>query len=173
MSEAYVGEIRMFAGNYAPYDWALCDGRTLRIADYQTLFSVIGTTYGGDGYSTFALPDLRGRAPVHQGQGPGLSSRTLGQGGGVEQVTVSDAQMAAHNHSLAVAEGPGDSINPAGNVWAQSDALIYADASDGTTMAPGSLSNSTAGEYQPHDNMMPFLCMNFIIALEGIYPSRP
>jgi microcystin-dependent protein len=176
MSEPFIGEIRMFAGNFAPRGWSLCQGQLLSIAQNTALFSILGTTYGGNGQTTFALPDLRGRAPMNPGQGPGLSPRTLGEQGGTETVTLLANQMPAHNHMLAASGAQGDQFSPEGHVPAvlvdantQQPANQYG-ASPNTTMNPASI--SVAGGSQPHQNMSPFLCVNFIIALEGIFPSR-
>ncbi|WNG57681.1 phage tail protein [Archangium gephyra] len=176
MSEPFVGEIRMFAGNFAPRGWAFCQGQILPIAQNQALFSILGTTYGGNGQTTFALPDLRGRYPMQPGQGPGLSPRTLGEQGGSETVTLIANQMPAHTHALTAHGAAGDSISPQGGFNAgltlsgtgQPESL-YASSAD-TTMNPAAI--GIAGGSQPHNNMSPFLCLNFIIALEGIYPSR-
>jgi len=165
MAQPYVGEIRLFAGNFAPAGWASCEGQLLSISENETLFNLIGTTYGGDGQQTFALPDLRGRVPVHQG-----NSYTLAQSGGTETVALSAGQIPSHNHSLVVADAVGDKTDPAGNFWAQSAALVYASTNDGSTMAQGSLASEGGG--QPHENMMPFVCLTFIISLFGIFPSQ-
>lgn len=176
MSEQYLGEIRMFAGNFAPRGWAFCQGQLLSIAQNTALFSILGTTYGGNGQTTFALPDLRGRLPMQPGQGPGLSSRTLGEQGGTETVTLLANQMPAHTHPLLASGNQGDQFSPEGSVNAvlvdpntQQPANLYA-ATPSTPMNPAAI--GPAGGSQPHNNMSPFLCINFIIALEGIYPSR-
>jgi microcystin-dependent protein len=166
----YVGQIMAFGGTYAPQGWALCDGSLLPISQYETLFNLIGTTYGGDGQNTFALPDLRGRVPLHQGQGPGLSSYVLGESGGVEDVTLSVNQFPQHTHPAMVSPNPGTSPNPAGAFWAGSPVNIYTDgAAANAAMAATSISAS--GGSQPHNNMLPYLTLNFCIATEGIYPS--
>ncbi|HSN77590.1 MAG TPA: tail fiber protein [Anaerolineae bacterium] len=167
----YIGQIMAFGGNFAPQGWALCDGSLLPISQYETLFSLIGTTYGGDGQNTFALPDLRGRVPLHQGQGPGLSSYSLGQSGGAEAVTLTTGQLPAHSHPAQGHSGAGDTPNPAGAVWAGSPNNIYtAGATANTAMAATSISAS--GGSQPHNNMLPYLTLTFCIATEGIYPSQ-
>jgi microcystin-dependent protein len=171
MSDPYVGEIRMFAGNYAPNGWMLCSGQTLPISEYDTLFALLGTTYGGDGQNTFNLPNLCGRMPVHQGQGPGLPSCPLGQTGGQETVTLAASQIAAHNHTLACSSANGTAADPAGNVPAASDTALNTAAGDGSTMNAAAVGLSSGGS-QPHDNMSPFLAINFIIATEGIFPSQ-
>lgn len=177
MSDPFIGEIRMFAGNFAPTGWALCQGQILAIAQNTALFSLLGTTYGGNGQTTFALPDLRGRSPMQQGQGPGLSPRTLGEQGGSETVTLLTNQMPAHTHSHLASGAQGDQVTPEGNFDAvlldpntQQPQSQYGAAAN-TTMNPTTI--GAAGGSQPHSNMSPFLCLNFIIALEGIYPSRP
>lgn len=171
MTIPYIGEIRMFAGTFAPVGWAFCDGQLLSIASNDALFSLIGTIYGGNGQTTFALPDLRGRAPVHQGQGAGLSSYSVGQIGGVEQVTVATALMPAHTHTPVASTDAATASSPADRVWAAS-ANYHAYAPDlgagATAMGPGAL--APAGGSQPHDNMSPHLAVHFIIALEGIWP---
>lgn len=171
MSEPFLGEIRMFAGTYAPQGWAICDGSLLSIASYEALFTLLGTTYGGDGTGTFALPDLRGRVPVHQGQGPGLSPYVMGQAGGAEAVVLGVPQMAAHSHPASGSASAGTATTPAGNVWAANGSVKqFAPASAiSGTMAAGSVGPTGAG--QPHENMAPFVAVSFIIALEGLYPS--
>lgn len=170
-TEPYVGQIMSFGGNFAPQGWALCDGSLLPISQYDALFSLIGATYGGDGQTTFALPDLRGRAALHQGQGPGLSSYSLGQNGGVEAVTLTVSQAPPHSHPVLGHSGAGDSPHPAGAVWAGSSVALYT-AGAAANAAMGASSISPGGGNQPHNNMLPFLTLNFCIALEGIYPSQ-
>lgn len=172
MSEPYIGEIRIFAGNFPPRGWQFCQGQLLSIAQNTALFSILGTTYGGNGQTTFALPDLRGRAPMQPGQGPGLSPRTLGEQGGSETVTLISNQMPAHTHTLNASGTTGTSSSAGGAVLAGTapgEGGPYGSTVD-TTLAPQSI--GAAGGSQPHNNMPPFLCVNFIIALEGIYPSR-
>ena len=173
MSEPFIAEIRIFAGNFAPRSWAFCNGQLLPIAQNTALFSLIGTTYGGDGRSTTALPNLKGRAPMHPGRGPGLTSRRLGQRGGTEMVSLSEAQMPNHTHSLmalpinALLKTPSTSTTIARSRFGSA----YHDASSSlTSMASQALPN--AGGSQPHNNLQPFITMNFIIALQGLYPSR-
>lgn len=170
--EPFIGQIVMFAGTFAPRGWALCDGQLLQIQRYQMLFSLLGATYGGDGRETFALPDLRGRVPVHPGSGPGLQPRRLGEAMGSEQVALDEAQLPAHAHELVAANRPAETDRPAGAMIAQ--ALGYAPDSggNGPTATLSSSAISAVGDGQPHENMQPGLCVNFIIALEGIYPSR-
>ncbi len=173
MSEPFIGQIMMFAGNFPPRGWQFCQGQILPIAQNTALFSLLGTTYGGNGQTTFALPDLRGRYPMQPGQGPGLSTRTLGEQGGSETVTLISTQMPAHNHSLNVSSQQGDTETPVGTVLAADSTaaiLNYRAAPIDGTMNPAAV--GAAGGSQPHDNMSPFTCINFIIALEGIYPSR-
>ena len=176
MSEPYIGEIRIFAGNFAPQNWAFCDGQIMSIAENTPLFSLLGTTYGGDGVSTFALPDLRGRVPISQGQGPGLSSRVLGTGGGAETVVLTPANLHSHAHAAMASTSAGDADDPTGRTWAPSTALQFqADGGAGYPNATAPLSpagiGSTGGN-AAHENMPPYLGVNFIIALYGIFPAR-
>lgn len=175
MADNFVAEIRMFAGNYAPRGWAFCNGDLMAISQNTALFSLLGTTYGGDGRSTFALPDLRGLAPLQAGQGPGLSNRVLGDRGGSASVTLTSAQMPAHSHVANSVNGGGDQSAPGGNVWAQAvsgrRAMPAYAATANAAMAAGALAGT--GGSQPHDNMHPYLALNFIIALQGIFPPRP
>jgi len=167
MSQPYVGEIRMFGGNFAPVGWMFCEGQLLAISENPTLFQLIGTTYGGDGVSTFALPDLRGRIPVHVGSG-----FSLGQNAGEEQVTLTVPQIPAHSHpALCVSSGGNSVSSPANNVWGGVTANHpYSDVAPGNTMNGGS--TGSAGGSQPHDNFMPYLCVSFIISLFGVFPSQ-
>ncbi len=168
---AYIGQIMAFGGNFAPQGWAFCDGSLLPISQYDALFSLIGTTFGGDGQTTFALPDLRGRAPLHQGQGPGLSNYVLGQSGGAQEVTLTVGQLPSHSHPAMGNSGAGTSASPSGAVWAGSPVAIYgAGAAANVAMSATAISSSGGG--QPHDNMLPFVTLSFCIALEGIYPSQ-
>ncbi len=165
MGSPYVGEIRIFAGNFAPAGWMFCDGSILAISENSTLFNLIGTTYGGDGQTTFALPDLRGRVPVHQGSG-----WVIGQMGGVETVTLTTAQLPAHSHAPQASSSNGDSSDPSGHVWARSPATRqYVADPPNAAMAAGALSE--AGGSLPHDNMLPFVAVSFIISLFGIFPT--
>jgi microcystin-dependent protein len=184
MAEPYIGEIMMFAGNFAPQGWALCDGSVLSIAQNTALFAILGTTYGGNGQTTFALPDLRGRAPVHPGQGPGLSPYALGQNGGVEQVSLTTAQMPAHTHlatatvTINVNDSRADATSPNGAVLSQPEAASYAAEPDGTSTmnaraVTAAVTVGLAGNSAPVPTLSPYLCVNFIIALQGIFPSRP
>ena len=171
MSQPYVGEIRIFGGNFAPAGWMFCHGQVLAISEYDTLFNLIGTTYGGDGQSTFALPDLRGRAPVHMGQGPGLGNYVQGQVGGVEKVTLTANQLPVHSHGMVY--GPGTQASPVGGHLAQTPArdFRYATAAGANTFLP-TQTLDPAGGSQPHENRSPFLTVNFIISLFGVFPSQ-
>lgn len=164
MAEPYVGEIRQFGGNFAPVGWQFCNGQIVPISQYDVLFNLIGTTYGGDGQSTFGLPDLRGRVPLHMGNG-----YSLGQRAGVESVTLASGQLPSHSHAVNCA-ATGGSDAPANNVWGAGTANIYATAPGTLSMNPSSV--GIAGNTQPHDNMHPFLAVSFIIATEGIYPTQ-
>ncbi|HUK36462.1 MAG TPA: tail fiber protein [Vicinamibacterales bacterium] len=166
MAQPYVGEIRMFAGNFAPAGWMFCEGQLLPISEYETLFNLIGTTYGGDGQSTFALPDLRGRIPMHFGNG-----FTLAETGGAEEITLTISQIPAHSHPLLGTLNAGDQGNPGGSVVAQNAAVLLYTESD-TTANCGAQAVSSTGGSQPHDNFQPYLCVDFIISLFGIFPSQ-
>jgi microcystin-dependent protein len=156
----------MFAGNFAPAGWAFCDGSLLPISEFETLFNLIGTTYGGDGQSTFQLPDLRGRLPIHQGSG-----FTLAETGGVETVTLTVNQLPVHNHAFLASADPGAQKNPVGNVPATVVAgSAYAQSAATSPLAPQSL--LPEGGSQPHDNMQPYLCVSFIISMFGVFPSQ-
>jgi microcystin-dependent protein len=168
--EPFIGQIQLFAFGWAPRGWALCAGQLLQISTNTALFSLLGTTYGGDGRVTFGLPDLRGRVPLGQGQGPGLGNYDLGQVGGSETVTLSVAQMPTHNHAMA-GSGSATSKSPANLVPAFNSAASAYGAPDGTQMA-GAFAQNQGGS-QPHDNRQPYLTMSYCIATEGIYPSRP
>lgn len=168
MSEPFVAEIRIFAGNFAPRGWAFCNGQLLPISQNTALFSLIGTTYGGDGRTTTALPNLQGRAPMHPGRGPGLTSRRLGERGGVETMTLSETQIAQHTHTLHGSEEDVDGTAPQGSYLGAGNDLYGPSAN--TQMAGAALPDS--GGSQAHNNMQPFLTLNFIIALVGLYPSR-
>ena len=170
--ETFLGEIRMFAGNFAPKGWAFCQGQLLLIAQNQALFALLGTTYGGDGRTTFALPDLRGRAPIGFGQGPGLSYKYLGQQFGTETVTLTTAQMPAHSHTVNAVTSEGNQNLPTNSLPANTKTLDkeYSDAASNTTMKSGMI--GITGSSQPVNISQPSLGVNFIIALQGIYPSR-
>ena len=177
MSEPFIGEIVLFAGNFAPRGWMLCQGQILSIAQNTALFSILGTTYGGNGQTTFALPDLRGRVPLGQGQGPGLSPYVLGEASGTENVTLISTEMPAHTHLLAANTAGGSATDPTNNFIAavsdpNSGSLFsaFAPAPANTVMAPNAV--GVSGGSQPHNNLQPFLCLNYIIAVQGIFPSR-
>lgn len=172
MSEPFVGEIRMFAGNFAPRAWAFCDGQLLAISQNDVLFSLLGTIYGGDGRTTFGLPDMRGRIPVHAGTGPGLNQIRLGAKAGAENVSLTSNQMPSHDHNVSASSASATSNNPTGNVSANTTPTNIYSTSLATpqTMSPAAI--STTGGSQSHSNLMPSLCVNFIIALFGIFPSR-
>jgi microcystin-dependent protein len=170
MGTPYVGEIRMFAGNFAPAGWMLCQGQTLPISENDVLFQLIGTTYGGDGQETFNLPDLQSRVPVHMGNGGG-GSYIIGQPAGVESVTLTTSQIPAHSHPPLCNSGAGGQAGPQGGVWAQlATNPPYANVAPANNMAPTAI--GVSGGSQPHDNMVPFLAINFIISLFGIFPSQ-
>jgi microcystin-dependent protein len=174
MSEPFIAEIRIFAGNFAPRGWAFCNGQLLPVGQNTALFSLIGTTYGGDGRTTTGLPDLQGRAPMHAGRGPGLTSRRLGEKGGVEALNLSEAQMPNHDHRAQATAQPANQDDPSPNVYLAGGPTaatnIYGPPS---STLNGTLAGlPTAGGGQPHTNLQPFLTMSFIIALVGLYPSR-
>jgi microcystin-dependent protein len=168
MSEPFIAEIRIFAGNFAPRNWAFCDGQLLPVAQNTALFSLIGTTYGGDGRSTTALPNLQGRAPMHPGRGPGLTSRRLGESVGTNEVSLTEAELPSHGHALT-SVNTATSNTPSSSVGIGT-ATIYGAAQNMEDMADNIIGN--AGGNAAHNNMQPFLGMNFIIALQGLYPSR-
>jgi len=175
MSDPFVAEIRMFAGNFAPRSWAFCTGQLLPIAQNTALFSLIGTTYGGDGRTTTALPDLKGRAPMHPGRGPGLTVRRLGEKGGAEVHTLTELEIANHSHGVSRTDDLLNTTDAANSLPGTSGGrgggtAIYHDTS-GQTLAPGGDTRATGGS-QPHTNVQPFQALNFIIALQGTYPSR-
>ena len=168
MSEPFLGEIRMFGFGFAPSGWALADGTLLAISQFTALYQLIGTTYGGDGVTTFALPDLRGRMANHQGQGPGLSDRVIGGTGGDETVILTTAQMPNHTHPLMANSGPATTRHPGGNVLAEGP-VTYAHAPNETQMSPAAIGHT--GSSQPFGVLPPFLTLNFCIALLGVFPS--
>ena len=164
MAQPFVGEFRMFAGNFAPAGWMFCEGQLLPISEYETLFVLIGTTYGGDGESTFALPDLRGRIPIHNGNG-----FILAETGGAEQITLTVQQIAAHSHPLIATTSVANQSSPSNNVVAQSTAAdLYIE--DTATAALAATAITSVGGSQPHTNFQPYLCIEFIISLFGIFP---
>ena len=172
MAEPFLGEIRMFCGNFAPSGWALCNGQLLSIQQNAALFSILGTTYGGNGLNNFGLPDLRGRVPIHPGQGPGLSLYSLGQLSGSESVNLQVSQLPSHTHALGCASGGGTQASPVNAypaVESTGTSLDYASAAD-STMNPAM--SQLVGSGLPVPILQPYLCVNFIIALQGIFPSR-
>jgi microcystin-dependent protein len=173
MADPFVAEIRIFPFNFAPKGWAWCDGQLLPLSQNTALFSLLGTTYGGDGKSTFALPDLQGRAPMHPGQGPGLSLHDLGETGGSETVTLLESEIPAHSHSINAQVPPGDTNIPTGNALARSTPATPYIAPAGAplvSMSPNAL--PPAGGDQPHNNLQPYLTFYFSIALQGVFPPR-
>lgn len=170
MSDPFIAEIRIFAGNFAPRGWAFCDGQLLPIAQNTALFSLVGTVYGGDGRTTFGVPNLQDRVPMHPGRGPGLSSRRLGEGGGVRNVTLTPQQLPPHTHPMTASLQPADDDDPsAAAVLARAEAPIYASTA-GATLAPEASTSQGGG--QAHNNLQPYLALHFIIALVGTFPSR-
>jgi microcystin-dependent protein len=166
MAQPYVGEIRIFAGNFAPAGWMFCEGQLLPISENETLFNLIGTTYGGDGQSTFALPDLRGRIPLHQGNG-----FTLAETGGAEEITLTVSQIPAHTHPFLASGSTATGSNPQGNVNDQNVTIqMYTQGSASDNFNAGSI--GPTGGSQPHNNFQPYLCLDFIISLFGIFPSQ-
>ncbi|UZK69002.1 tail fiber protein [Sphingomonas sp. S1-29] len=180
MSDQFVGEIRLFAGTFAPAGWVLCDGRLLSIAAYDVLYTLLGTAYGGDGVNTFAVPDLRGRVPVSQGQGIGLSNYILGEAIGSQEVTILPINMAPHTHSMLASTDAATHIGPVDGVAATPTGgvvkpTLYVSRNGTSTLVPSPMDTAAIGAQggnQPHDNMMPFVAINYIIATSGVYPSR-
>lgn len=172
MGTPYIGEIRICPYNFAPAGWLSCNGQLLPIAEYETLFHLIGTTYGGDGQNTFALPDLRGRIPVHQGVGPSGQSYIIGQSAGTETVTLTNNQMPAHNHAVTAVAAPGNAASPAAAAWAGSTLGAYRTTPNPSLQSLAGNALAAAGGSQPHDNRMPYLGVHFIIAFFGIFPSQ-
>lgn len=176
MADAFLGEIRIFAGSFAPKYWALCNGQLMPIQQNTALFSILGVQYGGDGRSTFALPNLMGRAPLGQGNGTGLTARTLGGTGGEATVTLLMSQMPAHNHLPAVGKTPGAKEEAVHNVWAKTPGFsgreAYANPSGGGLGPMSMTAIGAAGGSMPHNNMQQYLAMNYIICISGIFPSR-
>lgn len=171
--DPFVGEIKMFAGNFAPMGYAFCNGQLLPISQNTALFALLGTTYGGDGRTTFALPNLQGRAAMHPGAGPGLTARNLGEAGGDQALTLLSAQMPAHAHAAGCSSGGAGVKVAGGNIWAntgRSGDMVYSTNAPQTRMSPQAL--QPAGGSQPHNNVQPSLGLNFIIALQGVFPSR-
>ncbi|HEY6759904.1 MAG TPA: tail fiber protein [Baekduia sp.] len=172
MGQPYIGEIRLFAGNFAPVNWAFCDGRLLPISDYETLYELIGTTYGGDGQSTFGLPDLRGRAPLHQGTAASGTTYNMADAGGAESVTLTLGQLPTHTHTLVAATGSGTTADPTSNVLGTSpSSAVYVDGTTPTNQLAAT-SLTPRGGSQAHDNLMPYLTINPIISLFGVFPTQ-
>jgi microcystin-dependent protein len=169
MADPFVAEIRMFAGNFAPTGWAFCSGQLMPISQNTALFSLLGTFYGGDGKTTFALPNLEGASPMHHGLGPGLSDRVLGEAAGTDFVTLIESEMPIHNHSAKGGVALANSNTPVNNAWGGAPQLPYTNSSN-ATMNP--LAISMAGGSLPHNNLMPYLVVSFIIALQGVFPPR-
>jgi microcystin-dependent protein len=171
MAQPYVGEIRMFGGNFAPAGWMFCDGQLLPISENETLFNLIGTTYGGDGQSTFALPDLRGRIPIHQGTGSDGINYQLAESIGVESVTITAQTLPIHNHAFIASQAVATQVNASGNVVGQSASIDwYIQDTPSVNMAANA--TTPIGGSQPHDNLQPYLGLNFIISLFGIFPHQ-
>jgi microcystin-dependent protein len=171
MAQPYVGEIRMFGGNFAPAGWMLCQGQSLPISENEVLFQLVGTTYGGDGQETFNLPNLASRVPIHMGTGPGLSGHNIGEMAGVESVTLSTQQIPNHTHTPVGSGGAAATADPTSNIPATSQSQFYYNLLDNpSNFSPSAI--GPAGGSQPHENMQPFLCINFIISLFGIFPSQ-
>ncbi|GGM19980.1 phage tail protein [Deinococcus aerophilus] len=172
MTDPYLGEIRAFGFGFTPRGWALCDGQLLPIAQYTALYSLLGTIYGGNGRTTFALPNLQGRAAMQPRQGPGLRSHRLGDVGGAESVTLTPPQLPAHTHTLQAVASPAESATPKGKLLARVvGGPIYSSGPATVALAPSAL--TAQGEGQPHNNLPPYLTLNFCIAVQGLFPSRP
>lgn len=172
MSQPFVGEIKMFGGNFAMRSFAFCDGQLMSISQNEELYTLLGTIYGGDGVNTFALPDLRSRLPIGQGQGPGLTNRPIGSVAGTETVTLLTAQLPVHSHPAACNTAAGDSSSPAGNFWAANSNAATAQYAVNSNASMNSGEGTPTGSSQPHANLMPYLTVNFVIALFGIFPSQ-
>lgn len=171
MGQPYVGEIRMFAGNFAPLGWYFCNGQLLSISENETLFQLIGTTYGGDGQQTFAVPNLQSRVPIHQGTGPGLSTRQMGEAAGTETVTLATNQIPNHTHAFLASQDANTVLNAQGNVIGTPlTATPFFAATPNLPLSSQSI--TPVGGSQPHENMQPYLCINFIISQFGIYPQQ-
>jgi microcystin-dependent protein len=173
MADPFVAEIRVFAGNFAPRGWAFCDGQLLPLSQNVALFSLLGTIYGGDGRSTFALPNLQGSVPMHPGQGPGLSLHDLGESSGAEYLTLLESEIPAHTHTLRTLSDPGDLADPSTRSLARSrGGNVYQQNSIANLTPMGPLALQIAGGSQPHNNLQPYLALNFIIALQGVFPPH-
>ena len=171
MGQPYIGEIRMFAGNFAPSGWAFCDGQQLAISENDALFTLIGTTYGGDGQETFNLPNLQSRVPIHSGTGPGLTNKVLAEMAGVESVTLTTQQIPVHTHPFLATTNPGTTTNPNPNLVSNSPNVgLYIE--DVTGVAMNAQAITPVGGSQPHDNLQPYLTISFIISLFGVFPQQ-
>jgi len=171
--DPFTGEIRIFGGNFAPQGWMLCNGQSLYISQYEDLFALIGTAYGGDGQQTFNLPDLRGRVPIGMGQGDRLSNYAVGQTGGADEVILQPQNLPEHTHTITASLDAANSSDPQGNLLAQSGQVsIYIQATLGTQMSPNSISTSASGGTLPHENRMPSMSLSYIICVHGLFPSR-
>jgi microcystin-dependent protein len=173
MGQPYIGEIRLFAGNFPPAGWAFCDGQLMPISENDALFTLIGTTYGGDGQETFALPNLQSRVPIHQGTAPSGTTYQMGEQGGVESVTLTTQQIPIHTHAAMCRNAAGASTaQPTGAIWTNSDVNQYSSSAPGVSIGNPAILTTPDGGSQPHDNMIPFLCVSYIISLFGIFPSQ-
>ena len=172
MAQPFIGEIRMFAGNFPPVGWAFCDGQLMPISQNDALFILIGTTYGGDGESTFGLPNLQSRVPMHMGNGPDGVNYQIGEAAGVESVTLSTQQIPVHTHALIGSTGSALQTGPGGNIFAQSVSVEYCTAGLAPDTALNAATISPVGGSQPHENCQPFLCVNYIISLFGLFPQQ-
>lgn len=170
--DPFVAEIRVFGFNFAPRGWAFCDGQLMILSQNTALFSLLGTTYGGDGRTNFALPDLQGRAPMHPGQGPGLSLHDLGEPGGSASVSLLESEIPSHSHSVSGTSTPSSLPSPANNLWAPGAGRTAPAAFQSGAANTAMLPTGPSGGNQPHNNMQPYLCMNFCIALQGVFPPR-
>jgi microcystin-dependent protein len=171
MGQPYIGEIRMFAGNFAPVGWEFCNGQIIPISENEALFTLIGTTYGGDGEETFALPDLQSRIPLHMGTGPDGITRSLAEMSGTEQETLTTQTIPVHTHPFVASQNTAQNSNPTGQVVGQSAAVfMYIEDAASSPLSPQAI--SPVGGSQPHENVQPFLCINYIISLFGIFPSQ-
>ena len=169
--DPFVAEIRIFPFNFAPRGWVWCDGQILPLSQNTALFSLLGTTYGGNGTNNFALPDFQGRVPMHPGQGPGLSLHTLGEAGGTETVTLLESQIPSHTHQIKNSSEDAETNEVAGNSMAKATEAVYSNSNPNTKMSESTL--TSVGGDQPHNNMMPYITYNFCIALQGVFPPRP
>ena len=172
MAQPFIGEIRMFAGNFPPNGWMFCDGQLMPISQNDALFILIGTTYGGDGQETFALPNLQSRVPMHFGNGPDGVNYQMGESGGVESVTLTTQQIPVHTHTLIGSSGGATQTGPGGNIYATSAQVEYATAGLTTDSNMNAAAISPVGGSQPHENLQPYICINYILSLFGLFPSQ-